>query len=76
MLGDEGRPHLVYGGTLYPWSPGGYLPPVARPAKMTVTILTPPSIVRTLSQGYQPCIHLSATEIAAEGGTPCDKWRA
>ncbi|NTU80470.1 MAG: hypothetical protein HGA45_14005 [Chloroflexales bacterium] len=74
VFGNAARPHLVYGGALYPWSPGGYGPPVARPMGAMSAVLTPPSTVQALAYGYTSCIHPSATEAYAKGGTPCDKW--
>lgn len=57
-----GVPHLVRGGQLLPWCPGGYGAPIARPAGIEVTVLTPPSTVRALAAGYVPQLHPSATQ--------------
>lgn len=73
-FGNATRPHLVYGGALYTWFPGGYGALLPKPVSVTVTVLTPYSTLRTLEQGYQPCIHTSATEANTKRGTPCDKW--
>jgi hypothetical protein len=63
VLGDA--PHLVLGDRLLRWSPQGYDAPVARPAGLVVTVLTPPSTVRALSHGYALDLHPSATKEAA-----------
>jgi hypothetical protein len=57
-----GAPHLVLADRLLPWSPQGYGAPVARPAGLAVAVLTPPSAVRALAQGYTPGLHPSATK--------------
>lgn len=74
VFGDATRPHLVFGGALYPWSPGAYAPPVTRPAGVTVTVLTPPSTIRTLAYGYRPCIHPTASEAHAKERSSCGYW--
>lgn len=53
LAGDPAQAWLVAGGRLHPWSPGGYGPPVARPAG-AATLLTPPAIVATLRASYVP----------------------
>ncbi|QFT99530.1 hypothetical protein FIU85_19600 [Roseovarius sp. THAF8] len=57
----EDAPHLVWGGRLLRYAPGGYtaaLPRSTGPA----TVLTPASIVATLAAGYRPVPHPSATK--------------
>jgi hypothetical protein len=52
---------LVLGDHLLAWSPFGYTQRASRPAGETqVTVLTPRSIVRALTAGYQADIHPSA----------------
>ena len=64
----EGRPHVVLGDRLSPWSAAGYEAPVAR-AGGRVTVLTPPSVVDVLRGGWSgavPLLHPSATTAAAD----------
>ena len=56
-LGDEAW--LVLDGHLLGWSPAGYERRRQRPTG-DVTVLTPPSTVRAISDGYHPTIHASA----------------
>lgn len=58
-LDASGKPFLVLGNTLFPWSFEGYGQPIARPAT-TVKVITPRSTVRTIAQGYAPMLHASA----------------
>jgi hypothetical protein len=58
----DDAPHLVLGDVLLPWRPQGYGAPVARRAGLIVTVLTPPSAVRALAQGYTPDLHPSASK--------------
>lgn len=53
---------LVLGRHLLPWRFEGYGAPLPRPARGTVTILTPPSTVATLGAGYEPALHPTAHE--------------
>jgi hypothetical protein len=53
-------PHLVRRETLLPWTPGGYGPPLPRPAGGPVTVLTPVPTVAVLRAGYRPVLHRSA----------------
>jgi hypothetical protein len=50
----DSRAYLVLEDVLAEWTPGGYGPRLRRPTGMTVTVLTPHSIVRTLAAGYEP----------------------
>jgi hypothetical protein len=51
-----GTAHLVLGGALHPWAPGGYGP--ARPAPTGVLdTLTPPSLLAVLAAGYELVLH-------------------
>jgi hypothetical protein len=58
-----GEPHLVLGGRLRRWSPGGYLP--AQTPSAPVEVITPASLVRVLQDGWEPLVpflHPSAIE--------------
>ena len=62
--GTDGAPetaYLVWADALLAWSPGGYTSRLGRTRDMRVMVLTPVSIVRTLSSGYTPTIHSSAS---------------
>jgi hypothetical protein len=62
----DGVPHLVLGGWLLRWTPAGYAAPVARPARGTTTLITPPSLVellRTEREPLVPFLHPSALEV-------------
>ena len=50
----------VQGERLLPWTPGGYRGAQARPHRIIVDVLTPPSILAVLAQGYCPHWHPSA----------------
>jgi hypothetical protein len=50
----------VRGVHLLRWTPSGYRDAQLRPGGVNVDVLTPPSIVRALANGYQPCWHASA----------------
>jgi hypothetical protein len=60
MVSHDGRPALVVGQTLRPWSPGGYEPAISVRQDTSLTLLTPPSIVAALAAGYRPFIHPTA----------------
>ena len=51
VLLEEG-PHVVRGRTLLRWAPGGYAAARPRPARGTVTVITPPSLVEVLRAGW------------------------
>jgi hypothetical protein len=53
----DGTPALVLDDRLIPWSSGGYGAPFDRPARGDATMLTPPSTISLLEQGYRPVIH-------------------
>ena len=48
------RAGLLRGDQLLPWSPEGYLQPELRSKRVSVSVLTPRSIVRALTAGYKP----------------------
>lgn len=50
-------PTLVFGARLYPWTPAGYGEPFARPSGVEVEVLTPPSLVAVLANGYPLQFH-------------------
>ena len=59
----DGQPHLLLGGSLLAWSPGGYTARVPRPTGTRTHLLTPPSLVAVLRHGWQstvPFVHPSA----------------
>jgi hypothetical protein len=56
-----GRPWLVRGGALRPWSAGGYGLAQRAGAGETVTVLTPAVTVAAIAAGYAPAVHPSAT---------------
>lgn len=63
MLNFPEKPQEMFavrGTRLLRWSPSGYRGPVARPRGVTVDVLTPRSIVRTLAAGFHPRWHCSA----------------
>ena len=51
-------PALIHGDALLPIAESGYLAPIPRPTG-TVTVLTPPTSLRALRNGYQPKLHPS-----------------
>lgn len=55
-----GVAYLVWNGKLFPWSFGGYGPPIAIPPTQLVRVLTPPSIVAALKADLAPQVHKSA----------------
>jgi hypothetical protein len=60
MASFAGRPALVDGEHLLPWSFAGYGARIPVPAGTLVEVLTPPSIVEALRAGYAPMVHPSA----------------
>lgn len=56
----DGRPCLVLGATLRPFTPEGYEAPLLRPAQAAVLVLTPRCTVAVLKAGYRPQLHPSA----------------
>ncbi|HEX6856621.1 MAG TPA: hypothetical protein VF204_15100, partial [Streptosporangiaceae bacterium] len=61
MIRRDGRLWLLAGGQLLEWSFAGYLSrsPVPGPGELA-EVLTPPSSVAVLAQGYRPLLHPSA----------------
>jgi hypothetical protein len=62
MVRTAGTVALRSGDALLPWSFDGYGQPDPLPAGATVELLTPPSIVAVLAEGYRPLVHPSAGE--------------
>ncbi len=52
-------PALVLGKWLFPYTPGGYVAPVAR-GKGSVSVLTPKPTLEVLRKGYVPTLHETA----------------
>jgi hypothetical protein len=62
---DSGTPCLVLGRRLLVWSPRGYLTRRRRPARGVATLITPPSLVAVIRDGWTPLVpflHPSATD--------------
>jgi hypothetical protein len=60
----DGKPSLVLGPRLLPWSPDGYLVRLPRPVAGPATVITPPSLVAVLRRDWSPLVpllHPSAT---------------
>ena len=58
FIEEERIEYLVWDEYLFPWTDAGYLAPLVRPVDRQVTILTPPSTVGALAQGYVPTVRL------------------
>ena len=56
LLGDA--PHLVVGSELLRWSPSGYGERSPRPPQGPATVITPPSLVALLAEGWSPLVPL------------------
>ncbi len=60
MIIREGAAYAVRGDAILRWSPAGYTESCARPLSAIVDMLTPPSILNVLAEGYVPRWHPSA----------------
>jgi hypothetical protein len=60
MIVFDGEVFAVRGKGLLQWTPSGYSGSKPRPRDFEVDVLTPPSIVSILAQGYAPLWHPSA----------------
>lgn len=60
MIARDGEAFALRGAQLLRWTPSGYDKPVPRPRGIDAEVLTPPSIVKVLAQGYAPQWHPSA----------------
>jgi hypothetical protein len=58
MVALNEQAFLIVSGHVRPWAPSGYGPIVAPPQMLE--LLTPPSTVEALRQGYRPILHPSA----------------
>ena len=54
----EDAPSLVHGPLLLRWSAGGYVASTLRPRGRRAVVLTPPSLVEVLRNGWQPDVPL------------------
>jgi hypothetical protein len=59
MIRHAGRPALLAAGRVSPWSFAGYQAPVPLDLGATVEVLTPPSSVAAIGEGYRPLLHPS-----------------
>lgn len=57
ILWTPETPALVLGARLFPWTPEGYGAPFARPTGIEAEVLTPPTLVAVLANGYRPVLH-------------------
>ncbi|HXR12974.1 MAG TPA: hypothetical protein VN770_11800 [Gaiellaceae bacterium] len=55
---EDGEPFLVLGPELLRWTPGGYAERRPRPAGDTAVVVTPPSLVAALRQGWRGSVPL------------------
>ncbi len=60
MIAQNGEAFAVRGRSLLPWTPEGYGAAHPRPGCGTVSLLTPPTIVDVLRNGFKPRWHASA----------------
>jgi hypothetical protein len=68
MIRAGGGPGLLIGGRVRPWSFRGYGAPAPVDPAGRVEVLTPPSIVATITAGYRPLVHPSALAGSALAG--------
>ena len=54
MIAREGRAYAIRGGALVPWSFAGYGAPEPLAPHSIADVLTPPSTVAALANGYRP----------------------
>jgi hypothetical protein len=60
MIRHDGGPALLAGGRVLPWSFEGYQTPVPVDRGAMVEVLTPPSSVAAIAEGYRPVLHPTA----------------
>ena len=60
MIARDGEAFAVRGALLLRWAPGGYDAARERPRSIDADVLTPPTIMKVLTQGYAPQWHPSA----------------
>jgi hypothetical protein len=58
--GADDRAYLVHGGRLLAWTPGGYDTTRAESPMAEMRVLTPPSVVAAIRDGYHVQLHPSA----------------
>jgi hypothetical protein len=66
----DGAPWLAHGGRLLRWSPEGYHEVVARPRRGDADVITPPSLVATLAQGWDPAVPLFHPSVTRTSVSP------
>lgn len=66
----HGDSHLVTTDGLLPWRPDGYGPPIEKPARGRLTVLTPRSVVEVMRRGYCPALHPTAAAIRGAAAAP------
>jgi hypothetical protein len=54
----DGKPCLVLGRRLLPWSSGGYLTQLPRPVNGSAMVITPPSLAAVLDHDWSPLVPL------------------
>jgi len=59
-VGDSPEIWLVWLGKMLEWSPAGYVCHATLPPATEVDVLTPPSVVNVLANGYVPNVHPTA----------------
>ncbi len=65
LVDDPGTAFLLQQGSLYLWSPAGYVERSPVPSGRTVTVLTPASVTGVLAAGYRPIVHPSVGALVA-----------
>lgn len=61
VLDESGRPRLAIDGQMLEFTFGGWTDPVAIPSSRDVEVLTPPTSVVALANGFRPTLHPSAS---------------
>ena len=56
ILGERDEPWLVLGSRLMRWTPAGYAERAPRRPRVTVTVITPPSLVKVLTTERTPLV--------------------
>jgi hypothetical protein len=64
VLPGTREPGLVWGGAVRTWTPEGYTSEKNLSAGTSVEVLTPPSVVKTLAQGFRPEVHSTAGAVS------------
>jgi hypothetical protein len=52
----DGSPWLLHGDRLLRWSPEGYRDATSRPARGDADVITPPSLIAVLGEGWDPVV--------------------